>query len=46
VSFDDKNKRLIYEMGKCTLDELINYYNKNNIRWQKEDLFILAENLI
>ena len=46
LSFNDKNLSLLYSIGKCTLQDLMNFKFDNKIPWELNDLKYLTYALI
>ena len=42
VGFDDKNLTLTYELGKCSMQDLMEYKFENDIEWLESDLTYLT----
>ena len=41
-TYSDNNTTLTYQLGKCNLQDLINYKFKNNIEWTQSDIIYLT----
>ena len=41
--FNDKDKTLIYSLGKCTLGQLIKFKKENHISWMEKDLIYILK---
>lgn len=41
-AFDNKSRRLIYQLGTCSLKEMMDYKLENNIKWNIKDIMFIA----
>ena len=43
---DEKQLIIAFELGKCTLNDLILYRIKNNIKWKEQEILMIIQKLI